>query len=311
MAEKVLVGRSSGFWTGQPVKVSWGAIFAGVLTSLGIWVLLYSLGLAIGLSSVDPADPGSAKGAGIGTGVWGLIAPLIALFAGGVVASRSAGIMDRTGGAIHGVVLWSLTTLAGMAVLGMVLSSLVSGVASAGKAAAGAVGGVASSAANNQDKLQGAAQSFGLNADDALRPVNERLRAEGKPAVTSAQLQAAVKDVVGDAVKQGRMDRELLVSSIAQKTALSRADSEDLAGRVEAQYEAAKGKAQQTVATVQTGALKAADATGKAFWGIFGALFLGLISAVLGATAGVTKRQRAQADGGIPASPLIRREVHP
>ena len=44
------------------------------------------VGLAVGLSSLNPANPGSARGAGIFTGVWGLIAPLIALFAGGWVA---------------------------------------------------------------------------------------------------------------------------------------------------------------------------------------------------------------------------------
>jgi hypothetical protein len=41
---------------GIPFKLSWGAIFGGTLVALGVWILLYALGLALGLSSVDPAD---------------------------------------------------------------------------------------------------------------------------------------------------------------------------------------------------------------------------------------------------------------
>src|SRR5207248_11519006 len=83
-------------------RLSWGAIFGGTFVALGIWILLYAFGLAAGLTAVDPNNPGSARGAGIFTGVWGLIAPLVALFVGGFVASRSAGIFDRFAGGIHG-----------------------------------------------------------------------------------------------------------------------------------------------------------------------------------------------------------------
>ncbi|HZI05155.1 MAG TPA: hypothetical protein VEZ71_14085, partial [Archangium sp.] len=50
-----------GFLAGPAVKVSWGSIFAGVVTALGLWALLYSFGLALGLSSINPQDAGSAK----------------------------------------------------------------------------------------------------------------------------------------------------------------------------------------------------------------------------------------------------------
>ncbi|HLL06645.1 MAG TPA: hypothetical protein VK539_39095 [Myxococcaceae bacterium] len=304
---------------GVPFKLSWGAIFGGTFVALGVWVLLYSLGLALGLSSVDPADPGSAKAAGIGTGIWSLIAPLIALFVGGMVASRTAGVVDKMGGALHGAVLWGVTTLAGVIVMGMALSSLLGTVFNVGKAAVGATGSAvasaASGAASQGDNAGNLARSFGLNADDALAPINQRLKAEGKAPITADQLQASTKDVINTSIQQGRMDRQTLVNSIAQNTALSRQDSEEIAGRIEAQWNQQWGqvqaKAGEIKEQVQTGALKAADTTGRVFWGVFFALLLGLVSSIIGATIGVTNRQRYYAGGTVvpPATP--RREVYP
>ncbi|MBJ6761143.1 hypothetical protein JGU66_10245 [Myxococcaceae bacterium JPH2] len=291
---------------GTPYKLSWGAILGGAFVALGMWILLYSLGLALGLSSVDPNNPGSARAAGIGTGIWSLLAPLIALFVGGMVASRTAGVVDKAGGALHGAVLWGLTTLAGAVLMGAVLSSLLGAVFSVGKTAVGATGAAVVGVASQGGQ---AAQAFGLNANDAIAPLNQRLREAGKPTVTAEQLQAATRDVVGDAVRAGHLDREMLVTSIAQKTNLSRADAEDVANRVEDQFNVAQGKAQQVGQQVQHGALKAADQTGHVFWGVFFALLLGLVSAVLGATLGVSKRQRIRAEGVLTAT--SRREVYP
>jgi hypothetical protein len=295
---------------GTPFKLSWSAIFGGAFVALGIWILLYSLGLALGLSSVDPGDPGSAKSAGIGTGIWSLIAPLISLFVGGFVAARTAGVQDKGGGALHGAVLWGLTTLAGTILLSMALSSLMGAVFSVGKTAVGAASTAVVGAASQGGE---AAKTFGLDANDALGPINQRLTQEGKPTITADQLQKATSDVLSTALRTGQLDREVLVTSIADNTKLSRKDAEDVATRVEQQFNQTKGQVQQKAGEVgqqvQQGALKAADTTGRVFWGIFGALLLGLVSSVIGATLGVSKRQRVSAEGAVVAGP--RREVYP
>lgn len=298
-------------------RLNWSSIFGGTVAALGVWLLLYALGLALGLSAMDPADPGSAQGAGIFTGIWGLVTPLIALFVGGFIAARSAGVASRDGGVFHGLVVWGLTTLVGAYLLATLLGSVVGGAVNTGKAAIAAAGGAASSAAQSAGGIEGVARTFGLDANDALAPVNQRLQAEGKPAITADQLQAAVKDVVNTAVRQGELDRNLLVSSIAQNTALSRQDSEEIANRIEAQFAQTRQQANSALRDVregvQTGALKAADATGKAFWGVFGALLLGLISSVVGSVMGGKKRRGAVESGAVPMTgPLVgRREVYP
>ena len=82
--------------------VRWSVIFAGTVFSIGLWILLQSLGMGLGLAAVDTDNAGSLRGVGIGTGIWSLIAPLIALFVGGLVVGRMMGVRDRLGAAIHG-----------------------------------------------------------------------------------------------------------------------------------------------------------------------------------------------------------------
>src|SRR3954451_21808678 len=108
-------------------RISWGAVFGGAFAALGIWLLLYAFGLAIGLSSVDPNDPGSVKGSGIFTGVWSGVAPLIALFIGGLVAGHLAGIFSRGYGALHGLVMWGLVAVSGAFMVVAIISSVVAG----------------------------------------------------------------------------------------------------------------------------------------------------------------------------------------
>ncbi|MCP3103586.1 hypothetical protein LZ198_32355 [Myxococcus sp. K15C18031901] len=295
---------------GTPFKLSWGAILGGAFVALGVLILLYSLGLALGLSSVDPNNPASAKSAGVGTGIWGIIAPLISLFVGGFVAARTAGVVDKGGGAMHGAVMWGLTTIAGVLLMGMVVSTVLG---TAFKATTGIVGATGAAAAGAVSEGGNVAQSFGIDANDALGPINQRLREEGKPTITANQLEAATKDIVTTGVRTGNVDREVLVTSIAQNTRLSRADAEDVANRVQTQIDQAKEKAGQVGQQVQHGALQAAGTTGHVFWGIFGSLLLGLIASVLGAGLGVSKRQRVHAEGviGGTRTTTTRREVYP
>src|SRR5688572_23556264 len=267
--------------------VSWGALFAGAIVALASWILLYAIGLAVGLSSVDPGDMSSAKVAGIGTGIYSLLSPLIALFCGGLVASRLAGLVSHKDGALHGVVVWGITTLAGLMVIGMLLQNIVGGVIGLGKSAVGAVQDTATAAAAAPDtgaqaqQQQGAGPmaALGLDYDTMLAPANQRLAAEGLPAVSAEQMKAAVQDAVPQMFVAGSFNREALLNSIASNTALSRAEAEQVAASVESKFVATKDR---VTAQAKTTALAAADTTGKAFWAISAALLLGLISAAAG-----------------------------
>lgn len=281
-------------------RISWGAILGGTFSALGIWALLYAFGLAVGMSSVDPNNPGSLKGSGVFAGIWGILAPLLALFVGGIVAGRLSGVFGRGQGALHGLIMWGLATVAGAYLVAMVISSVVAGAGRLAVEAGTNIPGMGSGAMEQ------------LDLDEALGPINQRLRAAGKPPVTAEQLEATAQDALRTTLGGGRVDRAALERSLAQNTALSRADVQELAGRMETQLDAAKQRA-------TTGALKATDATGKAFWGVFGALALGLVSALVGGALGVAKPRRHRHDGSprvtepkVSRAPVARApDVHP
>jgi hypothetical protein len=297
-------------------RLSWGAIFGGAFSALGVWLLLYAFGLAVGLSTINPNNASSLKSSGVFTGIWSLVTTLASLFVGGMVAARGSGTASRSSGALHGLVMWGLATAAGTYFLIMALGAVIGGVASVGRAAAEA-GGSAIGAAVSDGKF------LGLDADDALGPVNARLRAEGKPRVTAAQLQDAAKDALQTTARTGQFDRDALERSLARNTALSRKDVDEIATRLEAQWENARGQVGEHLQGAQTGALKVVEASGKAFWGLFAAMLLGLIAALGGALLGVVpggdaggglRRRRAmlRTPPPLPRPPAIpTREVYP
>src|ERR1044072_6809654 len=71
----------------EGLRISWGGVWAGVLTVLGTLLFLTTLGLAVGVSAVDPTNT-DASTVGIGAAVWSAVSLLIALFIGGMAATR-------------------------------------------------------------------------------------------------------------------------------------------------------------------------------------------------------------------------------
>ncbi len=127
-------------WFGtEGMKVSWGGVFAGVLVAMGVSMLLASLGVAIGISAVNPGvtEPVTV---GIGAAIWGGLQLLLALFVGGMVATRVGAIIDRTTGFFEGVLVW---------VVSLILMAYLAG------------SGIASVASGAFSLLGGATQTFG------------------------------------------------------------------------------------------------------------------------------------------------------
>jgi hypothetical protein len=116
----------------EPVRrlelgLSWRAIFVGLVVGLATQFILTLLGVAIGLSVLDVAGPGSnAKGVGIGAGIWTLVVPIISWYLGAYSASYASGVYDRGVGVLHGITQWGL----GLVLVLFVFSSGVSGLIS-------------------------------------------------------------------------------------------------------------------------------------------------------------------------------------
>jgi hypothetical protein len=245
------------------------------------------LGVGVGLTAVDTNDPNRLRGVGIGAGVWSLIAPIIALFIGGLVAGRVAPTINTLNAVIHGAVVWGLTVLASIVVLTMVIGALVRGVVKVGGAAAD----VAGASAGQLGKLSPG--DLGLDSKDLVAPINERLQREGMPPVTSEELQGVIKEVVETSTRQGGdMSRPMMVDIIARRTSLSRADAERVATAIESEMSELSTRGRAVAERAGETALEAAEATGKLVLSLSVMMMLTLGSAILGSILAVRRERR-------------------
>src|SRR3954463_16203706 len=78
----------------EGIRVSWGGIWGGVLSAMGLMLLLGSLGVALGISAANSqaADGGFLA---LAATAWVGISLLSALFIGGMVATRIGATYDR------------------------------------------------------------------------------------------------------------------------------------------------------------------------------------------------------------------------
>lgn len=262
-------------WFGtEGMKVSWGGVFAGVLVAIGVSMLLASLGVAIGVSAVNPGrtDPNAL---GAGAAIWGGAQLLIALFVGGMVATRVGAIIDRTTGFFEGVLVW---------VVSLILMAYLAG------------SGIASVASGAFTLLGGATQTFSAVVQ--------------QPPVDSANID--VQGTVEQMAEQLRNPE--LVNQVASVTGLSvnevRDTLSETATRVEANRnnppqaaeEASRGIATLFDRARSTGALAAQaeqiqPEVASAAWLTFIALLLSLAAAVAGAMLGRSKAADAVVAG--------------
>jgi hypothetical protein len=276
----------------QP-QMRWGAVFAGAVLSLGFWILLQTLGTGLGMSAIDTNDASSVRNAGIGTGIWSIIAPLIAVFLGGMAAGRLAGTREGRVGALHGAIQWALTSILGAYVMASIIMALASGAVQVGGAAVQAGASVGGAVV---DKVGG---------DDLLAPINQKLRSEGKPEIRADQVRAAVRATAQQGLRDGRLDRDVLAQELAKNTGLERADIDELTGQIEARLPQVKQGVNQVGEQAKTAALTAADKTGKGLFMAGIAMLLGLAAAAGGGALGARMSARRDFDGREPRPPVV------
>src|SRR5471032_2239673 len=122
-------------------RISWGAVIAGVILSLIVYLIMSVLGTAIGASLLAPmSQPNPGRVFGFGSGVWVIVTTVLAVFVGSYFAGRCAPVL----GWLHGLLAWAVMTL--LLLYGM--TSIIGGAVSvAGNVAAATanVGAVAGS----------------------------------------------------------------------------------------------------------------------------------------------------------------------
>jgi hypothetical protein len=294
--EAVLIDRR------QP-RLQWSAVFAGAVCSIGFWILLQLIGVGIGLAAVDVDDIRSLHGAGVGTTAWSLISPLIAMFLGGMLAGKLSQTYDRKVAGAHGLVMWALTSIVGLVATISIIAAVAQGAMRHRRVML---------APDPWAQREPAMSPLGIDTGELLGPINERLAAQRKPAITEPQLDAALRGVVRSGVARGNFDQELLIDQLVANTRLSRADAAEVERQIEAQLDASGTQPHAVEHRAERMVLDAADATGKALATAGFSLLLSLIAAVAGAVLalrrprrpgeGKTRSTRANTDPGYAPS---------
>ncbi|MGN6105981.1 MAG: hypothetical protein ACTHU0_12815 [Kofleriaceae bacterium] len=274
----------------QPT-VRWSAIVAGAVTTLGAWLMFQLLFTGGALASVKASDLDAARSLGVGSTAASVLAALVAMFAGGLLAGKLAAHYDQRVVGLHGILVWALASSIGM----LMMASAMSGVASDWPSRAPLAGPPSGSAAQ---------------VEQALEPINARLRSEGRPEISVGQFIEAAQHA---ATHEGTYDREAFISHIDATTSLSRTEAEavvrDLGDRAPTVIAAA-----HVVGEYRAAAVKSVRHAGRSLIGAGLTLLLCLAAAVGGALLSlqtVLRRRRQDTEPGVAQPPPATPESGP
>lgn len=240
----------------EGLRISWGGIWAGVLTVLGTLLFLTTLGLAVGISAADPGNT-DAGALGMGAAIWSGLSLLIALFVGGMAATRLGLVFDKAAGAFEGALVWVLSFLvilwlasSGVRLIAGGISSLFGGVTQT----------IGSVAGGMQDWSSG-------DVGQILARLNDPQTARTIATATGIPEQEVASSLreIGQRVEAVRDNPERAAAEVRQGT-------EQLMARARQQLPAAAERVQESAT--------------KTAWITFAAMLISLVAAIAGAMFG-------------------------
>jgi hypothetical protein len=186
----------------QPV-VRWSAVFAGALAGITVWLILELLCLGTALSVIDPDRVGTARSFALGTTLWSLIVPLIAMFVGGLLAGRLAGYTDHRFAGLHGLLVGAVTAVLGVLAIVSSLDSL---------------------APSSRTQIATVGPTARADLERALAPANARLHDRGKHEISVDDFVGAVH---ASQNPNGTVNTDTLANRLAEETGSTRADTDE------------------------------------------------------------------------------------
>jgi hypothetical protein len=269
-------------------RISWAAIFGGVILVVAVQLLLSMLAAGIGLGTVN-VNAGSTPNAsslGIGAGIWWVVSSMIALGFGGYVAAWLAGIELRWDGVLHGLVTWGIATLLTI----YLLSTAIGGVVGGGFSLLGSVTAAAGSGV--KDAAQPLAQAAGVSPDMLQQQAQAYLKsANSDPATMTpqdAQKEAAAS--LATYAKGGPDAPAAKQRVIAIMAAQQHITTDEAAQQFDANEAKVKQARDEMVQKAKNAADESASAASKTAFAGFGVLLLGAIAAAIGGSFAVQRR---------------------
>lgn len=253
-------------------RIHWGAVIAGVFIALVSQLVLGLLGIAIGLSTFNPAQEQDMDlaGLGVGSGVWLLISAIISSLLGAWAASWWSNTPYRPNGILHGVLTWSLFMVLTVMTIGTGVGSLIGGTFNM---LSSSMTGMGTRLTTAQEPGQVAAS----NIQDIQNRLTDLFMSQTGPAgerLANLNTSTAVKQEISERIARG--DTEGAARVLSQNSGLNMTESRNLIS--DAQVET-REVAQQVTNTAE-----------RLAWWSFLALLLSLAAAALGGALGSRSR---------------------
>lgn len=256
-------------------NLSWGAIFAGVVTFIALMITLGFIGNAIGFGTVSPKASDPMSGVGTGLLIWTVIQLILSFLGAGFVA----GVTARRVGVVHGFLTWAVSTIATFILLSVATVSILSSVGSffgqVAQTAGQTVESVSSSAADSisngvnalTDQInvdQADIQNLESNVNEVLRDTDIK---ELQPEYLKGQLQAATddisqaaKDLVSNPDNSDAIFDQLSSQLQARTEIISEnVDEQAVANALESNPDLSQAEAEQTTQNIVEGYNRAAS----------------------------------------------------
>jgi hypothetical protein len=267
-------------------RISWGAVFAGVVLMLAMHVVLNMIGAGIGAATIDPrsGDNPSASAFTIGAAVWWTLSGIVATFVGAMVAGRLSGSPRSSTGALHGVTAWALTLLVLIYLVSSAASTVAGGALGALSNVAGGLGRTAATT------VAAAAPEAVRTGADPFAGIEQSIRGGGNdPAAMRDNAVSAVRALLTGDPAQAAQARDRAAEALARAQGIPIEEARARIGQYEQQYRQAADQAKAAATT-------AADATARAvsqgmLLASLGLLF-GVIAAWFGGRFGAARQDR-------------------
>jgi hypothetical protein len=294
-------------------RLSWSAIFAGVVIALITMFALQMFGLAIGAATINPKFEVNPVEPALGTGavIWLVASNLIALFLGGYVAGHFAASPSEEDGVFHGLVTWGAVTLLTLAMLTSSIAGMVNGVVNAASNVIGMAGMAVAEASpevadalNLQDMtlqgIQGEIRSLLQQSNDpALQsnPSTDGTDATGQTASNTTSQFSSLSELelnrgfsqlfAGDTVDETQ--RQEFITLLTERTGMTQEEATTTVERWETTFTQIRAEAEDTAREVSQAI---ADATTALAGALFASMLLGAFAAGSGGLIGSPERER-------------------
>ena len=264
-------------------NLSWGSIFAGVVTFIALFMTFSLIGSAIGFGMVEPTSNNPLDGVGTGLMIWTVVTLILSLFGAGFVS----GVAARRVGLVHGFLTWatsmivtivmlSYVTIGAFSVVGSLLGNIASAVGSGVENVASGTADVASKAF---DEITG--NMGDINTDQLETDVRDVLKDTDVSELQPNYLQDQVSDATSDITDAGKkiatdpnkadeiiddlstklkdratkisdsVDEEAISNAVAKNTDLNQQEAQEATQNIVNGLQKASDEAQQQIETAQ------------------------------------------------------------